>query len=186
LVNTDTVASVTLTCAGIDSAAAPGAYDISPSAATGTGLSNYDITYANGTLTVAKAIAIWDVTSSPTPSTRGHLVTLTATVTNTAATGTVTFKDGGVTISSATPENGTATFSTSTLSAGSHYITVSYAGDANFADSTSLAHVHRLKMQAGFPWWLILVIIAVAALAGLFFWFLFFRRRRKQEQPAQS
>ena len=55
LMNADTVASVTLTTAGADAAAAVGSYDIVPSAAIGTGLTNYTISYGNGTLTVTPA-----------------------------------------------------------------------------------------------------------------------------------
>jgi hypothetical protein len=65
LVSPDAVSGVTLTSAGADAGAAVGSYDIVPSAALGTGLSNYDITYANGTLTVAAAPA----TPTPTPTT---------------------------------------------------------------------------------------------------------------------
>jgi hypothetical protein len=46
------VTSATLTSSGAAAAAAPGTYPIVPSAAVGTGLDNYDITYANGTMTV--------------------------------------------------------------------------------------------------------------------------------------
>ncbi|WP_162944546.1 MBG domain-containing protein [Flavisolibacter nicotianae] len=57
LVNGDAVASVTLVSSGAAATAAKGSYDITASAATGTGLGNYDITYAKGTLTVdAKAL----------------------------------------------------------------------------------------------------------------------------------
>jgi MBG domain-containing protein len=55
LQNGDTVASVTLTSAGSPAAAAVGSYDIVPSAAAGTGLANYSISYANGTLKVTPA-----------------------------------------------------------------------------------------------------------------------------------
>ena len=55
LVSGDSVASATLASAGAAASAAPGAYAIVPSAATGSGLSNYTITYVNGTLTVAPA-----------------------------------------------------------------------------------------------------------------------------------
>jgi hypothetical protein len=55
LVNGDTVASVTLTSAGSVSGAAAGVYDIVPSAALGTGLTNYLISYANGALAVTPA-----------------------------------------------------------------------------------------------------------------------------------
>ncbi len=49
----DSVNSVTLTSTGAAADATVGTYDIVPSAAVGTGLDNYDITYDNGTLTVS-------------------------------------------------------------------------------------------------------------------------------------
>src|SRR5207245_2897402 len=52
LVNPDTVTSVTLTSSGAAASASVGSYPIVPSAATGTGLTNYAITYQNGTLLV--------------------------------------------------------------------------------------------------------------------------------------
>ena len=53
LVNSDTVTNVTLTCAGYPSGALPGSpYTITPTAAVGTGLGNYTITYVNGALTI--------------------------------------------------------------------------------------------------------------------------------------
>lgn len=52
LVNSDAVSSVTLTSAGSGAGAAVGSYSIVPSSALGTGLSNYSITYNNGTLTI--------------------------------------------------------------------------------------------------------------------------------------
>jgi hypothetical protein len=57
LVNSDTVDSITLTSAGA-AAGAPvlgSPYSIVPSAAVGTGVANYNITYVNGALTVNKA-----------------------------------------------------------------------------------------------------------------------------------
>lgn len=52
LYNSDTVTSVTLGSAGATAIAIVGSYPIIPSAALGTGLTNYAITYANGALTV--------------------------------------------------------------------------------------------------------------------------------------
>jgi hypothetical protein len=54
LVNSDTVANVTLTCAGYAAAALPQPtpYPVVPSAATGTGLGNYTIGYVNGQFTI--------------------------------------------------------------------------------------------------------------------------------------
>ena len=70
-------------------------------------------------------------------------MTFTATVTPDHAgsgtpTGTVTFKDGSTTLGTGTlSSTGVATFSTSTLSVGSHAITAVYGGDSNFTTSTS-------------------------------------------------
>ena len=47
---------MTLTSTGAAAAAAVGGYDIVPSAAVGTGLGNYTISYANGTLSVNPAV----------------------------------------------------------------------------------------------------------------------------------
>ena len=57
LVNSDSVTDVTLSSSGAASTASAtnGPYAITPSAASGTGLSNYTITYNNGSLTVKSA-----------------------------------------------------------------------------------------------------------------------------------
>jgi YDG domain/MBG domain (YGX type) len=52
LVNSDSVSSVTLTSAGTAASGIPPSYPIVPSAAMGSGLRNYVITYINGTLDV--------------------------------------------------------------------------------------------------------------------------------------
>ena len=76
--------------------------------------------------------------SSTTPS-YGASVTFTATVAPSAATGTVTFKDGATTLGTGTISSGTATYSTSALATGSHSITAVYGGDTDYAGSTSSA-----------------------------------------------
>jgi putative nucleotidyltransferase with HDIG domain len=141
LVNGDTVTSVTLTSTGAAADAAVGGspYSVVPSAALGTGLSNYNITYVNGALTVNKASVGLSLSSSASTSDKGHSVTFTATVTGTGATGTVTFQDGETILGSSTLSDGTATYTISTLSIGTHSITAVYNGDANFAGSTSSA-----------------------------------------------
>lgn len=78
------------------------------------------------------------VTSSPNPSTFGHAVQFTATVSGSGATGAVTFKDGTATLGTGTLGGGVATFTTtSSLAPGTHSITAVYGGDASFAGSTS-------------------------------------------------
>jgi hypothetical protein len=80
------------------------------------------------------------LTSSANPATFGTLLTFTATATSTAGalTGTVNFEDGGVTIGSGTlSSTGVATFSTTTLTAGTHAIVAAYQGDANDQPASS-------------------------------------------------
>src|SRR5208337_2233526 len=82
LQNGDSIASVTITDTnnGGLATAAVGTYPLVPSAAVAggtTNLSNYTITYVNGTLTVNKATTTTTVT--PSPSAFGQLVTFNVT-----------------------------------------------------------------------------------------------------------
>ncbi|UGV29152.1 autotransporter domain-containing protein [Rhodopseudomonas boonkerdii] len=79
--------------------------------------------------------------SSANPSTPGQAVTFTATVTGggDTPTGTVRFDDGGIAIGSATLAGGVASLTTSALTAGTHTITATYAGNDAFKASTSAA-----------------------------------------------
>src|SRR6202051_4133504 len=80
------------------------------------------------------------LTSSLNARNLGQPVTFTATVTANAGTptGTVTFFDNAaIALGTGTLSSGTATFSTTSLSVGSHSITAVYSGDGNFATSTS-------------------------------------------------
>jgi len=52
-------------------------------------------------------------------------------------TGTVTFRDGATVLSTVTLVNGSASFQTAALAAGSHPLTATYNGSAAFAASTS-------------------------------------------------
>jgi hypothetical protein len=87
----------------------------------------------------AVASSSWiTLASSINPSTYGTLVTFTASVVQ-GATGTVTFKDDGVTIGTGTIVGGVASFSTSSLTTGTHPIAATYGGDSNYSGSTSSA-----------------------------------------------
>ncbi|HUS01485.1 MAG TPA: Ig-like domain repeat protein, partial [Chitinophagaceae bacterium] len=79
------------------------------------------------------------VTSSLNPSSTGRSIIFTATVSTTSGTptGTITFFDGSTNIGSVTLTGNTATFTTSSLTAGSHNITATYNGDAAHTSSTS-------------------------------------------------
>ena len=85
------------------------------------------------------------LTSSPNPAAPGVLVTFTATVTGSTPTGTVNFKDGGVTFGGCgavafTGGSGnvrTAKCTTSSLPAGTHMIVATFSGDAGNVGSSS-------------------------------------------------
>ena len=93
-----------------------------------------------GTLTATTTTAA----SSLNPANAGSSVTFTATVSGSAPTGTVNFKDGGTSIGgcsavglSGIGNSRTAKCITSALTAGSHSIVASYGGDGNNAASSS-------------------------------------------------
>ncbi|HXB74864.1 MAG TPA: Ig-like domain-containing protein [Candidatus Acidoferrales bacterium] len=94
------------------------------------------------TQTVNKDGTATTVTSSLNPSVHNQSVTFTATVAASAPgtatpTGTVAFKDGARTLHSGGLSGGQATYTTSTLSTGTHQITVVYEGNSRFLTSTS-------------------------------------------------
>ncbi len=112
-----------------------------------------DVNYAGSTsasfaLTVTKPTVAVAVSAFPASSTFGTAVTFTATVTpaffvGTAPGGTLTFFDGAVSLGTGTLAAGgqaaTATFTTglTQLPGGTRAITAAFAGDTNYAPSTS-------------------------------------------------
>jgi predicted small lipoprotein YifL len=106
---------------------------------------NFGASSASGTLIVSKATTSTGVTSSLNPSTFGALVTFTATVSPSTATGTVTFKDDRTVLGTGILSGGAAKLSTSTLSIASHSITAVYSGDTNFETSTSSTLTQTVK-----------------------------------------
>ncbi len=130
LVNGDTVASVTLTSAGAVATAnvAGSPYAITPSAAVGSGLSNYNITYATGTLTVDAAPLT--ITASPKSKTYGETLSFGSDSTQFTSSGL----QNGETIGSVTlavGNNGGA----AVAPVGSYTITPSTATGGTFAAS---------------------------------------------------
>jgi len=90
------------------------------------------------TQTVTKAITATSIISSLNPAPAGAPVTLTANLNPSVPSGEkVTFYIGGVSIGTGITSGGKALLTTSTLTAGTHGITASYAGDATYAPSTS-------------------------------------------------
>ena len=82
-----------------------------------------------------------NVSSSANPSITGSPIvfTVTATSAGTTPTGTVTLLDGTTVLATVALNSGIANYSTSTLTAGSHSITATYAGDSSNGSGTSQA-----------------------------------------------
>jgi hypothetical protein len=81
--------------------------------------------------TIDKAVAHLGLSSSMNPAVFGSSITLTASLVQ-GATGTVSFSDGTVPLGTATVYSGTANLIVSQLTAGTHAITATYSGDANY------------------------------------------------------
>ncbi len=105
------------------------------------------------TVTLAGKVMVLDpvtinLTTSGTPSATNAPVTFTVTITSTGVTptGTVTFLDGTATIGTSVLNGaGVAQFPTTSLTPGSHVITVSYPGDTNNSPATSSAVTQVVK-----------------------------------------
>jgi sugar lactone lactonase YvrE len=92
--------------------------------------------------TIGKATLAVSLTASASPVMLQTAVTFTANVTSTAGTptGSVTFLDGTTSLGTVQLSSaGTAQLITSSLTVGSHSITVSYSGDTNYLPVTSSA-----------------------------------------------
>ncbi|MCF3133792.1 Ig-like domain repeat protein [Streptomyces olivochromogenes] len=91
--------------------------------------------------------------SPASPVTTGTNVTLTATVAPAAAAGTVQFRDNGAALGApVTVNNGTATFSTSTLGAGPHSLTADFTPtDPAFAGSSSSTVAYTVNQAPAQP-----------------------------------
>ena len=103
-----------------------------------------DSNYASQSVTINEVIrypaATLSLISSKNPAVAGQGVqfTATASATGPTPTGTVTFLDGGSQMGQvAVTANGTALFSTNSLTVGTHSIQAVYSGDANYNSQTA-------------------------------------------------
>ena len=111
--------------------------------ATYIGLGNFTgSTSPQVNLSVTQAPTAITLTSTPSPSAYGAIISLSATVTpimpsSGAPTGLVTFYDSSALLGTETVVNDIATFTTSSLAVGSHSLSAVYGGDHNFINSAS-------------------------------------------------
>lgn len=110
--------------------------------ATYSGSSNFNSSSASLTENIDLISTKLDLTASPNPANSGQTVTLNAqiqaAISGTLPFGNILFQDGTSEIGTA-PINaqGLATFTTSSLSNGTHSLTATYVANAHFAGSTS-------------------------------------------------
>ena len=92
------------------------------------------------------------ITSGNNPALTADPVNLLITVTNSGVgfpTGTVVVKDGSNVLGTATlAANGTASFTTASLPAGTHSLVASYSGDTQNTNSTSLAYSETIQLRS--------------------------------------
>ena len=100
---------------------------------------SYTTATGSVSLTVNKASPFIGLDSSANPALISSSVTFSATVSSTVSTptGSVDFYDGTTLLGSDTLASSTATYATSSLTAGTHSITAVYGGDSNFSSVTS-------------------------------------------------
>jgi hypothetical protein len=108
---------------------------------SGTGLGDFSITKVNGSYSIGKSSTSTMLSATPNPAKFGESVALTARVTAVAPgagtpSGTITFKDGSVSLATVTMSDAAAAFASASLAAGVHGLGASYSGDANFKSSS--------------------------------------------------
>ncbi|MEU6643436.1 Ig-like domain-containing protein [Saccharomonospora sp. NPDC046836] len=114
-----------------------------------TSPTQYTSTDPDAPITTSTALSV----TPASPVTDGTPVTLTATVSPASATGTVQFVDGAGNLGSPVPvSGGTATLTTSSLSAGAHSLTAVFTGSApNISGSTSPAVNYTVEAKVAQP-----------------------------------
>ena len=103
---------------------------------TPSNATNYNSASALNSITVTQASGTVALAASSTTVAFGSPPTLTATVPS-AASGTVTFKDGATTLGTGTIASGSVSLSSYSLNVGSHTLTASWPGDGNYTAAVS-------------------------------------------------
>ena len=108
------------------------------------GNSASDASNAAFTITVSTSTSL---TASPNPSVIGQSVALIATVSPSAAPGSVEFFDGLTSLGSVAVSGGTAELDLTTLAIGNHSLTATFTSSGSYSSSTSSAVPFEVKAQ---------------------------------------
>lgn len=129
-----------LTCSAAAVSAIQLAVGMHTVSATIAGDADYSGATGTSTLTVLQEGTSTTLSDSAATVSSGQTLTVTASVSALGGdmpSGSITFMDGTTTLVTEALANGTAAFSTSALSPGTHHVTAVYAGSADFAPSSS-------------------------------------------------
>ncbi len=151
LVSGDTITGVTETSTGAAASAAVGTYAILPGAATGTGLSNYNIHYVSGTLTVVPALTVpaaqtayENVSQALSGISIGSGLSGSLTLTLAVGHGTLTLgSTSGLTVTG--NGSGSVILTGSTANINAALATLAYQGSHNYSGADTLS----LTLSAG-------------------------------------
>jgi len=118
----------------------------------GGGVETKEYIYVAGKQVAVKTILQAATTVAPTSGSSasalaGQAATVSVTISGNSPTGTVTFREGGTVLGTATLSNGVATLAIPGLSLGTHSITASYSGDANNAASSTTIEVRIYDLK---------------------------------------
>lgn len=104
-----------------------------------TDTTDYTTATATVTQTVIPVTPTLGITSNTNPIFLSNAVTFTATIASSAIppTGTIVFMDGATQLGTGTVSNGSASFTTSSLSRAVHAITAVYSGDSSYGPASS-------------------------------------------------
>jgi Bacterial Ig-like domain (group 3) len=130
---TGTLSGGTASCQVTVTDAAGTNYTVSATYAGDTNLAGSSASHA---FTVTAAAATTTHIAPVAPVSAGSHVTLTATVSPAAATGSVTFASGATTLCTATLSGGAASCSATFASAGTYTVTATYGGNGSYAPSS--------------------------------------------------
>jgi len=141
-VNGDTTNNLTALAAITTTATSTSNVGNYPITVTNAASSNYAFVYVAGTLTVTNSWTTGALVSSANPALPGGPVTFTLTVTPVAPgagtpTGLVNFRIDGSVAGSGTLSGGVVTYSSSSLSHGTHTVVAEYAGSTDFVGVTN-------------------------------------------------